>query len=74
MVYAELWKRDAERKEKREKDEIEARRKEQAERNDILNWQKNELDRRRQEQKNLADREKEMLVRNRGNGIDKYDN
>jgi len=28
MVYAELWKRDAERKEKREKDEIEARRKE----------------------------------------------
>lgn len=62
MIYAELWKRDAQRKEQKEIQELEQRKKMVEERNQVLGWQKGENERVRQDEVNRVEAEKAMLV------------
>ena len=62
MIYAELSKRDMYRKEQREKHEVEDRILKNDERNQVLNWQKEEALRARQAELDRIEAEKRMLV------------
>jgi len=61
MIYAELWKRDAARKGEKDEDEAILRKVKVDERNNILNWQKAYSDKVKDEEKDKAQQEKEML-------------
>ena len=62
MIYAELWKRDIQRKEAREREELLERQKRVEERNNVLGWQKQTNQHRKDQDKNQAESEKQMLV------------
>lgn len=61
MIYAELWKRDIQRKEQREKEEIEERKRRVEERNNVLGWQKETNHARKQDEQSQQENEKNML-------------
>lgn len=63
MIYAELWKRDMNRKELKELAELEEKKRMIIERNQVLAWQKDENERVRQDEASRVEAEKAMLVR-----------
>lgn len=63
LVYAELWKRDAARKERKEIEDSIKRKEGVDARNQILAFQTTEIERKRQEMKDQVEREKQMLKR-----------
>lgn len=62
MVYAELWKRDHDRKLIKEQEELIERARKNEDRNRVLGWQKEENERARQQKAQEILAEKRMLV------------
>lgn len=63
MVYAELWRRDHDRKLAKEQEELIERARKNEDRNKVLGWQRDENERTRQQKAQEILEEKRMLVK-----------